>query len=146
MPADLFSSVLRVPVGRRTRAAEERLCEGCGRPFLGRRNRPTRFCSHRCGPPPPVRRGAANNRYNGGLCFSKGRWVIVCRDGSLMLYARGVMAAKLGRLLRSDEIVHHVNEHTDDDRPENLEIVTRAEHIEIHRDALLRARGIIRGC
>lgn len=84
---------------------------------------------------PPVRRGAANNRYNGGLCFdkSKRRWVICCRDGTLILYSRGVMAAEIGRLLTPEEVVHHVNEDTTDDRPENLEITTRAAHMDMHR-------------
>lgn len=78
--------------------------------------------------------GAKNPRYNGGLCFSKrlGRWVICCRDGTLMYFYRGVMAAHLGRLLRPDELVHHVNGDPTDDRVENLEIITRARHARLH--------------
>lgn len=92
---------------------------------------------------PPVRYGTENNRFNRGLSRQPdGRWIIVCRDGTLLAYARGVMAAHIGRLLRSDEIVHHENEDNTDDRIENLRIVTRAEHIEIHRAALHAARGI----
>lgn len=87
---------------------------------------------------PPVRYGTANNRFNGGLCFNRtlGRWVIVCRDGSLMLFYRGVMAAQFGRLLTPTEIVHHVNGDPTDDRPENLAITTRAEHMRMHRAEL----------
>lgn len=87
------------------------------------------------------RTGRDNNRYNGGLSTTNdGRTLICCRDGSLLLYSRGVMAAHIGRLLRSDEIVHHVNEVVDDDRVENLQIVTRAEHLRMHFPALLAAR------
>jgi hypothetical protein len=76
--------------------------------------------------------------YNGGLCLDRasGRWKIMCRDGTQLWYYRGVMAAKLGRLLRADELVHHRNEKPGDDRPENLEITTRAEHMETHREQI----------
>jgi hypothetical protein len=59
-----------------------------------------------------------------------------------MLYSRGVMAAELGRLLTPEEIVHHRNRRTDDDRAENLQVVTRAEHMNLHRDDLQRGRGL----
>lgn len=87
--------------------------------------------------------GAANGRYNGGLCFNRklGRWVIVCRDYSLMYYYRGVMAAELGRLLNPNEIVHHVNGDMQDDRPENLQVTTRAEHMNMHRAEILAGRN-----
>lgn len=93
---------------------------------------------------PAPRYGADNNRYNGGLCFNKvqQRWVICCRDGSQTLYSRGVMAAELGRLLTRQEIVHHLNGDTTDDRPENLEVTTRAEHIRMHYADLMRGRGL----
>lgn len=39
----------------------------------------------------------------------------------------------LGRLLEPDEIVHHKNEDPSDNRPENLEVMTQAEHIRLHR-------------
>lgn len=89
--------------------------------------------------------GAANARYNGGLCLDTGkgdtpRWVICCRDGSLLLYSRAVMAAHIGRLLTSSEIVHHRDENTLNDDVANLQIVTRAEHIAMHRAKLAAAR------
>jgi hypothetical protein len=90
---------------------------------------------------PPVHHGAANNRYNGGLCIrDDGRCVINCRDGSLLYYYRGLMAAHIGRLLTSQEIVHHKNEDPSDDRIENLEIVTRAQHIDMHREQVTAGR------
>jgi hypothetical protein len=91
--------------------------------------------------PPPVRYGPDNNRFNGGLCHrDDGRTVIYCRDGSLLYYYRGVMAAQIGRLLRSDEIVHHKDEDVTNDDPSNLEIVTRAEHLAMHREVVQRGR------
>lgn len=39
-----------------------------------------------------------------------------------------VLEAKLGRPLQSGEMAHHINGVRDDDRPENLEAVSKSEH------------------
>jgi cytochrome oxidase Cu insertion factor (SCO1/SenC/PrrC family) len=58
---------------------------------------------------------------------------------------RQVMERVLGRALTTDEIVHHKNGDMTDNRPENLEVVTRAEHIEIHRPEMQAARKALLG-
>ncbi len=88
------------------------------------------------------KKGIRPQNYNGGLSFYNRdkRWFIVCRGDKKYPYAKGVMEGYLKRELTTKEIVHHINEDCCDDRIENLTIVTRAEHVNIHRKQLLKAR------
>ena len=43
-----------------------------------------------------------------------------------------VAEEKIGRYLTKDEIVHHINGKKDDNRPKNLEIVLRKDHVHKH--------------
>jgi len=60
--------------------------------------------------------------------------------GKHTLFYRALMEAHLGRPLREDEVVHHINGDPSDDRIENLEVMTNAEHTALHRDELIAAR------
>lgn len=128
----------------------DHVCEECGETFLGFVRDKRRFCGYVCSGRANQRkhkdsfRGPNNPRWNGGLSEWDGRTLIICRDYSWIFYYRGVMEAHLGRELRDDEIVHHVNGDPSDDRIENLQVVTRSEHIGLHRDDLLAARGLER--
>lgn len=50
---------------------------------------------------------------------------------------RLVAAEKLGRPLTSDEHVHHINHDRLDNRPENLMVVSRSEHLKEHKRSRL---------
>ena len=53
-------------------------------------------------------------------------------SGYVLRY-RFLMEQEIGRLLTSEEIVHHVNGNPMDDRLENLAVITRGGHSSIHR-------------
>lgn len=49
-----------------------------------------------------------------------------------------VVERVLGRYLRIGEIVHHQNEDTLDNRPENLVVLTKAQHVRLHNPVATR--------
>ena len=51
----------------------------------------------------------------------------------VILEHRLVAAKKLGRSLKNDEIVHHINGDPLDNRLENLKVFTQSEHFKEHR-------------
>jgi hypothetical protein len=120
-------------------------CEHCARAFLSYRTT-VRYCSRTCSGKasrtPGDKSGRRNPRFNFGFSTWQGRAIVVLRNGGHQLYSRALMEGHLGRHLLSSEIVHHVNEDPTDDRIENLQVVTRAEHLAIHRDKLQAAKGM----
>lgn len=103
-----------------------KVCETCGTGFAKRPKEAywqfeeRRFCTKRCA-------GIALNPRK--TADFRGRYrKIKTPDGRHMLEHRYVMEQVLGRQLRPDEQVHHKNHDRLDNRPENLEVVTSAEH------------------
>ena len=52
-------------------------------------------------------------------------------DGYVMKH-RLVMERNIGRYLSEDEVVHHINNTRDDNRIENLKLMTKHEHMSMH--------------
>lgn len=82
----------------------------------------------------PEIQGEKHWNYKGGWLQSGYKYV--CINGEQLAEHRYLMEQHFGRKLEEDEIVHHINGNRTDNRIENLEVVTRAEHIEIHRKDL----------
>lgn len=60
-----------------------------------------------------------------------GRWQVKV-DGRWQYRYRYIMEAHLGRSLRTDEHVHHINGDPTDDRLENLEVLSASDHHKLH--------------
>jgi len=85
------------------------------------------------------RTGDKNPAWNGGMKFHNGKKMIYTPGhphpnlhGIYVYESRLVMEKHIGRYLKSEEIVHHKDQNPLNNEPENLQIVTRAEHNKIH--------------
>lgn len=70
--------------------------------------------------------GEKNPLWKGGEFIGRGRrYVLIrnhpyCNKRGYVPKSRLIMEQKLGRFLRPEEVVHHINRNKSDDRPENL--------------------------
>lgn len=73
-------------------------------------------------------------RFNNGLCYDKNKniWLIWCRDNTFIAFYRAIIECQLKRILTQEEVIHHINGKTTDDRIENLILTTRSNHVKFH--------------
>ena len=120
----------------KSRTGRMRKCRTCGKKFYvqayvlnGRSSEKGLFCSQSC--KYEAVRGVEKSK---GHCYTNQQGYIIIKTGirKYELEHRVVMAEKLGRPLKLDEHIHHINGKKYDNRPENLEVVSNPHHGQIH--------------
>lgn len=125
---------------------DELECPQCGMKFLPTSSQAralatgemkTAYCSAACygGHRKTKCNGAANPHWKGGKTESRG--YIYLREKQLPVSPyiashRKIAAEKIGRPLRRNEVVHHINGNKTDNRPENLDVLTISQHMRLH--------------
>lgn len=104
------------------------------------------------------RGGSANPNWRGGRAAHTKGYVLLHRPehprahkSRPYVYEHILVAEeKLGRPLQPGELVHHMNHVKDDNRPENLQVLTQGEHMRLHwqenRAEWLQNLARARGC
>lgn len=85
--------------------------------------------------------GEKNSSWKGGVVRDSAGYILVKRDGHPRAKACGgyvrehiLVAEKiLGRRIKRDEHVHHINGDKSDNRPENLAVMSASDHISYHK-------------
>lgn len=119
----------------------QHICRHCQTPFKSRSTK-RRYCGHKCYSNSRIGeprlnldiRGDQNPNWKGGRRLDKDGYVLIhCpyhpfAADSYVREHRLIMERRLVRFLTPEEVVHHKNEIVTDNRIENLEVLTKAEH------------------
>lgn len=104
----------------------QRKCMNCSQDYLPQRNT-IKFCSKKCWCDFRKKKNIA------GYWYENGYKVLYIGEGKGIKEHIKLIQEKIGRKLNPNEHVHHINEIRDDNRPENLQLITRSEHSKLHR-------------
>lgn len=93
-----------------------------------------KFCSHKCYAKNRKRRGPYKEKVLiSGYCYIQKPDHPNCTKKGYMAEHRIIAEKKIGRYLKKDEDVHHINEIKTDNREENLMVLTKSEHQKLHK-------------
>jgi hypothetical protein len=111
-------------------------CVVCGKEFWAvpyREKGGQVCCSKECSYIDKGKRFSGKNSptWKGGKWISHG-YVWTKRNGKQVPEHRLILEQAVGRPLRKDEETHHINGNKTDNRPENLTIMSKAEHARLH--------------
>lgn len=112
-----------------TRKRNSRICKVCGVDFLPKHTKsPNIYCSHKC-------RGLDQRAER---VDRSGYWYVRV-DSHPRMPSTGyvaehtlVMERHIGRYLKAGEVVHHINHDRKDNRIENLQLMSEADHRALH--------------
>lgn len=111
--------------------ANKTICLICNKEYFVRPSQQNRrkTCSKKCFSILLSRKiGELHPRWKGGIWLSKKGYIY---KGKKLLH-RLIMEDNLNQELESYEVVHHINGNKQDNRLENLEVLTRNEHSKLH--------------
>jgi hypothetical protein len=74
-------------------------------------------------------------RWKGGRGKTRGGYITICvGKRKRTMEHRLIMKNMLGRFLKKNEVVHHINGDRIDNRPKNLMIMSNSEHMRLHKN------------
>ena len=130
-------------------------CPICNKTLISKRKTDVRtFCSYKCknisqiGKKQSVESnikrseslsGQKNHRWSGGIYHHSRGYILHLKKGhpfadkyGYVMAHRLIMEERIGRYLLKGEVVHHINGIKDDNRFENLKLMTLPEHTRLH--------------
>lgn len=113
-------------------------CLNCGKKssYRSSQPRPHKYCSRKCFNEFLIKSPTSNPCFKGGRYLDLMGYVVLrtVENGKIVRIRehRFVMQKYLGRKLSRSEVVHHKNHIKNDNRLENLEVISQAQHARIH--------------
>lgn len=107
----------------------ETTCDYCGAP-LSKPNKDLRYTNHFCGNECKMAWDAGHRKREAAPNWKGGIHPYV-QEGKKLQH-RIVAEQKIGRPLAPGEVVHHINGNKKDNRPENLDVMLKGEHMSMH--------------